>query len=219
MSEWMLMWLGMLQTNDVCYTWDATQCFKVFQSRQSSAGLSSHIAHHIFAITHQITHITCLLAWQRSQQRQETHLICSTDPHLEESLGLGVEGTPIRESGQQDVGSPILVHPVISVLRTHKVVLKDSSHGSSGECHGEHLMCTCVQHQRSITEAGMLATNTPCQRNIHNRNKDYCKCNKAQQLVMRQSCSRFGLIGEERRGEERRGGGRGRRELGEKGGG
>ena len=99
----------------------------------------------------------CLLAWHRSQQRQLTHLICSTDPHLEETLGLGVEGTTICESGQQDVGSPVLVHPVIPVLPTHKVILNDSS---SGGCRGKHLMCTSVQHQRSITETGMLATRT-----------------------------------------------------------
>ncbi len=177
------MWLGMLQTNDVCYTWDATQCVIVFQSRQSSAGLSSHITHHIFAITHQITHITCLLAWQRSQQRQETHLICSTDPHLEESLGLGVEGTPICESGQQDVGSPVLVHPVIPVLRTHKVVLNDSSHSSSGGCHEEHTsylqMCAATEeHHRQA-----CWPQEQCQRNSHIRNKEY-KCNKAMQLVI-----------------------------------
>ena len=67
----------------------------------------------------------------QNQQRQLTHLICSTNPHLEETLGLSMEGTTICESGQQDVGGPVLVHPVIPVLPTHKIVLNDNS---SDEC-------------------------------------------------------------------------------------
>ena len=55
---------------------------------------------------------------------QGTDLICTTDPELEEALGLCVEGATICEGGQQDVGRPELVHPVIPVLVQNRGVLQ-----------------------------------------------------------------------------------------------
>ena len=57
-------------------------------------------------------------------KQAEAHLVCATNPVFEEDLGLGVEGAAISQSGQQDVGSPVLVHPVIPVLPTHNIVLQ-----------------------------------------------------------------------------------------------
>lgn len=55
---------------------------------------------------------------------QDADLICTTDPELEEALGLCVEGATICEGGQQDVGRPELVHPVIPVLIQNRGVLQ-----------------------------------------------------------------------------------------------
>ena len=55
---------------------------------------------------------------------QGTDLICTTDPELEEALSLCMKSATICEGGQQDVGRPELVRPVIPVLVQNRGVLQ-----------------------------------------------------------------------------------------------
>lgn len=59
---------------------------------------------------------------------QGTNLICTTNPELEEALSLRVESATVCKGGQQDVGCPKLVHPVVPVLVQNRGVLQNIPH-------------------------------------------------------------------------------------------
>ena len=72
------------------------------------------------------------------------YLICTTDPVLEESLGLAMESASISGGCQQHIGGPELVHPVIPVLiaDSHLLQVQHSSVKYDTQLHSQAVLHT-----------------------------------------------------------------------------